>query len=228
MKPLKRSKTKSPTSKNKIVLFDLDRTLVKHNSSIAFLAYLYSRKEISLIKLLKAFSYHVRTLYFGMTLTEMHMAAFKTILQGAPIDKLHKRAAAFLGPFLKENQYEPAVIALKKALKQGHYVAIVSSSPSFLVGPISKFFQVDHWISTEYGVDKDNLVCKIANLMEGGAKADFLELQMKRLKIDRSMTEVYTDSIHDLPLIEKAGRVVTVNPEKRLRRLAIKKSWEII
>lgn len=228
MKLSKSSKTKSPTSKSKIVLFDLDRTLVKHNSSIAFLAYLYSRKEISLIKLLKALSYHVRTLYFGMTLTEMHITAFKTILQGAPMDNLHKRAAAFLGPFLREHQYEPAVTALKKALKEGHYVAIVSSSPSFLVEPISKFFQVDHWISTEYEVDKDNCLCKIANLMEGEAKATFLEHQMKKLKVERSMTEVYTDSIHDLPLIEKAGRVVTVNPEMKLRRLAVKHKWEII
>jgi phosphoserine phosphatase len=43
-----------------------------------------------------------------------------------------------------------------------------------------------------------------------------------------SASYFYTDSITDLPLLERVGHPVAVNPDPRLRRLARKRCWPIV
>ncbi|HME91244.1 MAG TPA: haloacid dehalogenase-like hydrolase, partial [Myxococcaceae bacterium] len=38
----------------------------------------------------------------------------------------------------------------------------------------------------------------------------------------------YTDSYADRPLLEAVGRPVAVNPDRRLRRLATRRNWELL
>ena len=45
--------------------------------------------------------------------------------------------------------------------------------------------------------------------------------------VDLSASYFYTDSISDLPLLERVGQPVAVNPDPRLRRLARKRGWPI-
>ena len=37
----------------------------------------------------------------------------------------------------------------------------------------------------------------------------------------------YSDSITDLPLLERVGTPIVVNPDARLRRIARKRAWKI-
>jgi phosphoserine phosphatase len=45
--------------------------------------------------------------------------------------------------------------------------------------------------------------------------------------VDLDAGYFYTDSISDLPLLERVGHPVAVNPDPRLRRLADKRGWPI-
>jgi len=38
----------------------------------------------------------------------------------------------------------------------------------------------------------------------------------------------YSDSITDLPLLERAGEAVVVNPDGRLRRVARRRGWSVL
>ena len=38
----------------------------------------------------------------------------------------------------------------------------------------------------------------------------------------------YSDSINDLPLLEKAQHPVATNPDARLRQLALERGWRIL
>jgi len=38
----------------------------------------------------------------------------------------------------------------------------------------------------------------------------------------------YSDSMNDLPLLEKAQHPVATNPDERLRQLAIQRGWRIL
>jgi phosphoserine phosphatase len=45
--------------------------------------------------------------------------------------------------------------------------------------------------------------------------------------VDLAASYFYTDSISDLPLLERVGHPVVVNPDLRLRRLARKRGWPL-
>ena len=38
----------------------------------------------------------------------------------------------------------------------------------------------------------------------------------------------YSDSIHDLPLLESVGHPVAANPDRRLRKEARRRGWDIV
>jgi putative phosphoserine phosphatase / 1-acylglycerol-3-phosphate O-acyltransferase len=46
------------------------------------------------------------------------------------------------------------------------------------------------------------------------------------LELDQSY--FYTDSITDLPVLERVGEPRVVNPDPRLRRLALRRGWPVL
>ena len=57
-------------------------------------------------------------------------------------------------------------------------------------------------------------------VLHGSAKADAVEAHAREAGIDLGASVAYSDSIHDLPLLELVGRAEVVNPDRRLRRVA--------
>jgi phosphoserine phosphatase len=53
-------------------------------------------------------------------------------------------------------------------------------------------------------------------------------LQERGLDWDTVHTTFYSDSMNDLPLLEKATVPVATNPDERLRALAVSRGWRIL
>ncbi len=163
-----------------------------------------------------------------MSIEELHYRAFDTLLKGLSMEALQKDVDILLAQLLPGSLYAPAYNELKAAQKRGDYVALMSSSPDFLVKNFAAYFNIDWWEATVYDVDKENCLCKIAKLMVGTQKERcLLELQQE-LGIPKSQVVVYTDSNDDIPLLLQAGEAVAVNPNKKLRKAAEFHHWRII
>ena len=48
-----------------------------------------------------------------------------------------------------------------------------------------------------------------------------------RKQIDLSKSWFYTDSYTDMPMLERVGNQVVVNPDPRLRRIAKRRGWPV-
>lgn len=212
----------------KISLFDLDRTLLKTSSSFQFCLYLYRRKVFSAKFLIFSVWCRLRYHFLGLSLEDLHREIFQKLLYGFPLQILKDHVQPFLDGLLQWAIYTPAFEALQKAKAQGEKIVILSNSPDFLVGPIASFFGVHGWGATEYGVDKEGRLCNIAILMDGRAKAAYLEEMRKEQKIAKEDITVYTDSHFDLPLLDACGNQVVVNPERKLKKIAKRHNWRII
>src|SRR5207245_6089160 len=46
--------------------------------------------------------------------------------------------------------------------------------------------------------------------------------------IELAQSYFYTDSITDLPVLERVGEPRVVNPDPRLRRLAVRRGWPVL
>lgn len=208
--------------------FDLDHTLLKENSSYSFGKYLYRQKYISLSDFLFIIRSNIAYKLGMISIKELHHKAFQRLFYGKSLLLVNSWVSNFLDTHLKDLIYPPAIAALHEAKQAGHITAIISSSPSFLVRPISTRLGLTFCQATEYGVDKDNRFCEIAALMLGEDKALFLEKFMSQHSISKKQVTAYSDSILDLPFLLAAGAAVAVNPDRKLRLFCQKHHWPII
>lgn len=211
-----------------ISAFDLDRTLVTVNSSFLFCLYLCKKGVFPRFALCKAVFYYIWHTFFGLSLEELHKRAFDALLRGYPLSMLEEESKNFVKDRLHTIYYLPGIARLKKVKDLGEYTVLLSSSPSFLVKPIAEALGVDEWEASEYTVDKDLRLCQIQRVLGGEEKALCLAKLLERLGIDRKDSTAYSDSRWDLPFLEAAGKVVVVQPDWTLRRMANKLRWEKI
>lgn len=205
--------------------FDLDRTLLNKNSSAEFCKYLYKKGFFSFLSVFYACLYYIQHTYFGLSLEELHHKSFNKVLKGLSIDFLEEQAESFLDENLESLIYPPALACLEESRKNGHFILILSAAPSFLVKSIALRLKVDDWKGSEYGIDKDRNLCKIALIVQGKEKAVYLELEKKRLGLKKEEVIAYSDSHLDLPFLYAAGSQIAVNPNNKLKKIADKLGW---
>ena len=129
---------------------------------------------------------------------------------------------------------EPIILAKGEALLAEHRAAgdklvIITATNRFVTGPIAKRLGVDTLLATE---------CEMADGRYTGRTTDvpcFKEGKVTRL--NRWLAETglslddscfYSDSMNDLPLLERVTRPVAVDPDAKLRAEAESRGWPII
>ncbi|NGX33788.1 MAG: putative hydrolase [Candidatus Anoxychlamydiales bacterium] len=163
-----------------------------------------------------------------MNIENLHKVVFEKFLKNKKYSLVTKEIDRFLDKYLDKFFYIPAIKELQKAIFENHYIAIFSSSPVFLVQPISEILKVNEFKATKYLIDQDDKFDKIEVIMNGKKKAKEAKGLMKRLNITKKKVSVYSDSIDDLELFEVAKKKVAVSPSSKLYKLAKKRNWQIL
>jgi len=208
--------------------FDLDKTLIRENGSFAFCLYLWRNQFFSSYGVFRSVLFGLKFEWGHISLQELHEKVFSLMLKGTPLSGLKSHIGKFLDKFLFPSLYTPAFSLLKRAQHFGEKSMLLSSSPDFLVVPIAERLGVEIARGTVYGVDKEGRLCNIAELMEGKNKARTLQKIASQMGIAKDQIIVYSDSHHDLPLLQESGEFVAVNPDFRLKKIAQKRHWRII
>lgn len=159
---------------------------------------------------------------------DMQCMIFQKLFFGRSLLEMQGLAKEFMENEFEKLLYMPAVSCLKKAQELGHYTAILSSSPSFLVEVFAKRFNVDSCSGTHYELDKKNCFWKIQHIMQGSDKAAYMAKLTERFGVPSNRTIAYSDSFLDIEFLNAAGTAVGVNPDKKLRRECVNRQWQII
>ena len=211
-----------------ISAFDLDRTLIRGNSSASFCRFLYRENFLPFSVVLQSVLYSIRHRFFGMTLEDLHHSVFEKVVKGRPLEVLEKYVDRFVEEFLDNSLYVPAFARLKRAQQLGHYTMILSNAPSFIVKRFAKALGVNEYHATEYAVDEEKRFAKVKRILLGKDKANLIKKLADRLGIILDQITAYSDSFLDLEFLESAGNPIAVNPDKKLRAISVKKQWRII
>lgn len=208
----------------KASLFDLDHTLLVNNCSYRFGAYLYKQKVFSFYTMLKLVSFYTLHKANLLSMTSLHQKIFQLVFKG----KSYTSVAQYIDPFLSQEwkTYAPAIERLQFAKQNNHFIAILSSSPDFLVKAIASKLNIKNWKATIYQLDNQANFCEISNVLEGKDKAAYIDHLKKDIAIQNIIA--YSDSHLDIPFLKAAGTAIGVNPNKKLRRLCQELNWEVI
>ncbi len=211
----------------KLVIFDLDKTLTSENVSYEFGKYLYSKGVFSFFNLIVLlFTYALHALYL-ISSKLLHQISFYVLFYNKNARLIEKYVQDFLKE-QKQNLFRQDVcLELHKHQQIGDLIFIMSTSPSFLVQPIAKLLCVDNVLATEYEEDGNGKYIRIKKIVDGNEKKRTL-LQLCTNFAYRPEITVYSDSMRDFALFKICQNPVAVYPEKSLKRYAKNNNWRII
>ena len=145
----------------------------------------------------------------------------KTQLENISLEVFEKRTRKALRPELLR------IIASIKAA--GGSVILATSSLDFIVRPLADLIQADALLASRLEYDDGRCTGRMdGKALFGAAKRDAVLGYAATHGMSLSDCAFYSDSIHDLPLLLEVGRPVAVAPDRRLRREAVARGWEIL
>jgi HAD superfamily hydrolase (TIGR01490 family) len=150
--------------------------------------------------------------------------------QGA--EKSAQAHARFMQTII-DTMIPPKALALVQAHQAaGDEVVIVTATNEFVTRPIATAFGVKELIAVELVRDaQGEFTGEIAgtpSFREGKVARVQAWLAARQLDWHTVQTVFYSDSINDLPLLEKVTHPVATNPDAALRAIASERQWRIL
>ena len=116
--------------------------------------------------------------------------------------------------------------------RQGDAVAIVTATNEMVTRPIAAAFGVPELIAVELARDASGWItgeiAGVPSMRDGKVVRVGQWLEQRGLDWPDVETTFYSDSMNDLPLLERVDHPVATNPDPKLRSLAQERGWRIL
>jgi len=210
-------------------LFDMDKTLLDASSGPLYARYLYRHGQIGRSRLLQVVWW---VLLSRLGLLDMHALFPRMLVEATGEDEQQTRALSdrwFVEDVLP-HLTESGRNKVAEHQAQGHLVAIVSASTQYAVGPLAAHLGLPgNYVCTHLESSEGRLTGRLVPpVCFGSGKVVWAQRFAAERGVDLDASWFYTDSISDLPLLERVAHPVAVNPDLRLGRLARRRGWPIV
>lgn len=216
----------------KLVLFDLDNTLLAGDSDFEWAQFLiergvldrelYAARNQAFYEQYKAGTLDIHAfLDFQLKPLSRHP---RVQLDAWHADYMQQKILPMMTPAAKD--------LVRRELADAALAAIVTATNSFVTAPIARAFGIPHLIATEpeqVNGDYTGRVAGVPSFREGKIVRlhEWLGSLGKTLdEFDQSW--FYSDSLNDLPLLDLVTHPVAVDPDATLHQHAMQHGWPVI
>jgi HAD superfamily hydrolase (TIGR01490 family) len=220
------------TSRTRVALFDLDHTLLPIDSDFSWGEYVQAigwadRDE---------FRRRNDAFYEQYKAGTLDMHEYVRFVTDAV--RVRGREAAFAARerYMQEvilpNVRPEATQLVRSHQDAGDLVLIISATNEFVTTPIAEVFGIPELIATRLATGPDGWITGeidgVPSLREGKITRFEEWMHARGLRWDAVETTFYSDSMNDVPLLERVDHPVATNPDPRLRALAAERGWRIL
>ena len=220
-------------TRKKIAMFDLDHTLLPLDSDYSwgrFTAGLgwVDRAEFDRQNEKFFLDYRAGTLDIDAYVA-FATAAF--LAQGqAAAEAAHAR---YLQDIIAPEIHPQAIELVQDHRKQGATTIVITATNEFVASPVARLFGPDLVMAVELQRDAatgwfKGLVHGVPSFREGKVQRIESWLAQQGLAWGDVDSSFYSDSINDLPLLERVNNPVATNPDDTLRAIAQNRGWRIL
>jgi len=215
---------------NRLVLFDLDNTLLAGDSDFEWAQFLIEQNVLDR-EVYEARNQQFYDQYRAGTLDIHQFLDF----QLKPLSR-HPRAQldAWHGEFM-QRKIRPLIRGTARALVERHrgdLSVVITATNSFITEPIAREFGIPHLIATEPERRDGGFTGGVSGIpcFREGKVARLEAWLAGRAATLASFAEswFYSDSANDLPLLARVSHPVAVDPDESLRAHAGRSGWPII
>jgi len=216
----------------RLVLFDLDNTLLAGDSDYEWGQFLIDRGVLDR----ETYEAQNRAYYdqYAAGTLDIHEYlgfALRPLARQSP-QELERWHADFMRLRIRPMIGSPARELVRSHLDAGDLCAIITATNSFVTAPIAREFGVPHLIATDPESRNGRFTGRVSGV------PCFRDGKVQRLEawlagIGRRLGDFrdslfYSDSHNDLPLLERVTRPIAVDPDEKLSAEAARRGWAVI
>lgn len=206
-------------------LFDVDKTLVSVNTARLYVKWRIARKELGFVDYLKM-SKVLLSYAFGTLDPEVAAEKGFRAIVGYSEAKMREECLTWYGKVVRPHITELGKRELQRCRADGMVCALLSASTAYLTEPLAEDLGIEHVICTRLSVADGKFTGGWeAPLCYGEGKLERAEAWARSEGVDLKRSSFYTDSISDLPVLEAVGSPRVINPDPRLRLLAMRRGY---
>ena len=220
-------------TRKKIAMFDLDHTLLPLDSD-----YSWGRFTAGLGWVDRAeFDRQNEKFFLDYRAGKLDMDAYVAFATAAFLAQGQAAAEAaharYLQDIIAPAIHPQAVELVQDHRKQGATTIVITATNEFVASPVARLFGPDLVMTVELQRDAatgwfKGLVHGVPSFREGKVQRIESWLAQQGLAWGDVDSSFYSDSINDLPLLERVNNPVATNPDDTLRAIAQNRGWRIL
>jgi len=206
----------------------MDRTLVRRETASLYVRYQLDVGEATWRDMLQTMVW-VGQYTLGILNAEKIAAKALANLRGMPEIVLAARSDDWFSRYVEHYIADSGREAVRRHREAGDLCAIVTGASSYASWPLARRLGIEHVVSSVFEIDEDRRFTgrPVNPRCFGTGKLRRAERLAAELGFRLDEATFYTDSISDLPLLERVAEPVAVNPDPRLRRVAERRGYRI-
>jgi HAD superfamily hydrolase (TIGR01490 family) len=211
--------------RRRAALFDMDNTVLRVETGMSWVKFLYRRGELPRQMLAKAIYWQA---LYRLGALDMDAVFGKLIwgLRGEPEAEMIAKCDIWYRDHIAPEVVPAARVAIEHHRRAGDLIVLATGSTQYAARPVARGIGIEHVLSSELEVDGGVFTGRAAALCFGHHKVALAERWAERHGVDLTASYFYSDSYHDLPMLERVGTAVAVNADARLRRYARRRGWD--
>ncbi len=214
---------------NKVLaIFDVDKTFLHGDSFRRFCWFSVRQNGISLLRLWRFTLGAVMHPSCLLDAGQLKKVCLRICLANDDRISFAALVQRFVDTVLVKNVRIAAKDRLRWHKQQNHTIIFLSASPDLYLNDLGARFGVDRVICTKFLNQDRKFTGELFSAnCKGDEKRQRLLEEWPATEIAWSQSYGYGDSVEDVAFLDLLGNPVTVNPDAKLRRIAVQRNWPI-
>jgi HAD superfamily hydrolase (TIGR01490 family) len=214
---------------NKIAIVDVDGTLTKGQVQQGLFRFLFKKGELNFWIFLKL---NVWFLLYKLHIVDDVQVVFRMAMEnfrGEDVLKLDELVKEYVQEHIRLNLFPHSKDLINNLHKDGYFILFLSTAVNPVIEKIAHMLNADDYICTELEI-KDHKYTgnPVGEIVYGSAKSRALTKYIENTQFKLNSAVAYADHLSDVPLLKMVGNGYLVNPDERLKSVALTEGLGII
>ena len=211
----------------KLVIFDLDNTLINGDSDRNWGIYLSEKKIVSDDFLEKSEKFY-NNYYEGSLDIDGFLNFCLEPLVNNSMDLLLELREDFIETKIKPILLPKAIEEINKEMETNK-VIIATATNNFVTRPIATLFGIDDLIATDFEIIDNEFTGKVDGIpCFRDGKLTKVEQWSENNDYNLNRSKFYSDSFNDIPLLQKVSEAIVVDGDEKLLQEAKNYGWKCV
>lgn len=212
----------------RLALFDMDRTLLEKETATLYVKHQREIGEAGMRDLLRTLGWVAQYTLGVIDANKVAERALRSY-EGTPEIAMSIRCDDWFRRSVERFVADAGRRAVAEHASRGDECAIVTGATLYVARPLARLLSIPFVVSSELEIDDAGCFTgrPVHPLCFGRGKLERAERFAKARGKSLDDAIFYSDSLTDLPLLERVGEPVCVNPDPRLARVAKRRGWRV-